>query len=380
MGRLRLTILACLIAACAARPAPPPRSETSATARYRLRLCSQAPIHLAGPPGAQQSRGCVVTFTQPLSDPTTAQRVGAAAVERRYLVYAPPRLPARPVPVVLVFPGYGASAEGAAFYYTHGRFEQLADRDGFVVVYGNGLPNPPPGAEKPAMPAGGFLQGCLAAHAGEGIDVDYVRRILDQLAGELAIDRSRVYATGLSAGGGMSFQLALEAPDLVAAIAPVAGLPFQPTGIWLHGCHPRPGHARVSIAMLAATHDRFISYAPGGSPEYPDANYPGMEQTRDAWLAALQISGPPAIDQFPDLVQGDSYTPHTGQASSTIERQRYPAGADGQELWYYKASGMGHWWPNPTQMWPGLWPRFGKTNQDVDFADEAWAFFRRHHR
>ena len=248
---------------------------------------------MQGPPGAQQSRGCVATFVQRVSDAATVRRLGVAEVERRYLVYAPATLPPRPVPVVFVFPGYSASAEAAAFYYTHTRWEALADRDGFVVVYGNGLPHPPNAREKPAMPKGGFLQGCLAEHAGEGIDVAYVRHILERLATELALDRTRIYATGLSAGGGMAFELALEAPDLVAAIAPVAPLPFQPTGPWLHGCHPRPGHERVSIAMLAATDDPFISYAPGGSREYPDARYPGMEQTRDAWLTALGISGAP---------------------------------------------------------------------------------------
>jgi poly(3-hydroxybutyrate) depolymerase len=103
-----------------------------------------------------------------------------------------------------------------------------------------------------------------------------------------------------------------------------------------------------------------------------------MEQTRDAWLAAMKIHGPPTIDKFPDVIQGDSYKPHTGVISSTIERQRYPLGPDGQELWYYKAVGMGHWWPNPVQLWQGLWERFGKTNQDIDFADQAWEFFRRH--
>jgi len=77
-------------------------------------------------------------------------------------------------------------------------------------------------------------------------------------------------------------------------------------------------------------------------------------------------------------VQGDSLTAQTGLSTSTIERHRYPPGPDGQELWYYKADGMGHWWPNPTQMSPGLWQRFGKTNQDIDFADEAWTFFQRH--
>jgi polyhydroxybutyrate depolymerase len=322
----------------------------------------------------------VATFTQQLSDPATIRWVGASQVKRRYLVYAPTHLPPRPVPVVLVFPGYSSSAEAMAFYATHTAFERLADRDGFVVVYGNGLPNSPPTGDRPSMPAGGFLQGCLAPHEGEGIDVTYVRRILEQLATELQIDRSRVYATGLSAGGGMSFELALEAPDLVAAIAPVAGLPFQPSGLWLHACHPKPGYERISIAMRAATADPFISYLPGGSSEYPSAHYPGMEETRDAWLAAMKIQGPPTIDKFPDVVQGDSYTPKTGLATSTIERQRYPLGSNGQELWYYKATGMGHWWPNPVQMWAGLWARFGKTNQDLDFAAEAWEFFQRHPR
>lgn len=322
----------------------------------------------------------MATFVQPLSDAATVRALGVTEVERRYLVYAPATLPARPVPVVLVFPGYSASAEAAAFYYTQTRFEALADRDGFVVVYGNGLPFPPSPREKAAMPKGGFLRGCLAPHEGEGVDVTYVRRILEQLGTEISIDRARIYATGLSAGGGMSFQLALEAPDLVAAIAPVAPLPFQPTGPWLHACHPRPGHDRISIAMLGATDDPFISYRPGSSPEYPDARYPGMEETRDAWLAALGLSGTPQVDTFPDVVQGDSYEPQTGRTSSTIERQRHGPGPDGRELWYYKAVGMGHAWPSPTQTWGGLWSRFGKTNQDLDFADEAWSFFRRHAR
>ena len=386
---MRALAVGLLLCSCAASRGAPPTSAAppavtappaGAPSRFRLRLCSEAPVRLAGPPGAAQTRGCVATFVQHLSDPASIRALGAADVERRYLVYVPSALPPRPAPLVLVFPGYTASAEAAAVYYTHMRFEALADRDGFVVVYGNGLPNPPDGREKPALPKGGFLQGCFAAHAGEGIDVAYVRQIVAALETELAIDRSRIYATGLSAGGGMSFQLALEAPDLVAAIAPVAALPFQPSGPWLHRCHPRPGHERVSIAMLAATDDPFISYAPGSSREYPAARYPGMEQTRDAWLAALGISGPPEIAAFPDVVRGDSYEPETGRVSSTIERQRYRPGPDGRELWYYKAVGMGHCWPNPTQIWGGLWSRFGKTNQDIDFADEAWAFFRRHAR
>jgi polyhydroxybutyrate depolymerase len=352
--------------------APKPRRK------FRLKLCNEAPVRLEGPPGAKPSRGCVVTFTQSLTDPAAIAWFGQPSIRRRYLVYAPTQLGPKPAPVVFVFPGRGVSAEGMAMYETHTRFETLADRDGFIVVYGNGADKPPSPQDKPAMPKGGFLEGCFAEHADEGVDVAYVRRIVEHLESELPVDRARIYATGESAGGGTSFQLALEAPDLVAAIAPVVSLPFAPSGVWRHHCHVKPGYNRVSIAMVAATHDPSISYTPGPSRLYRQARYPGMEQTRDAWMSAMNIQGPATIEKVPDTVARDSYQPDTGLDTSTIEIQRYPMGPQGQELLFYKAKGMGHRWPNPTQTWNGLWKMFGKTNQDIDFCDHAWEFFQRH--
>jgi polyhydroxybutyrate depolymerase len=343
-------------------------------------LCTGTPLTVDAAPGEQQTRGCLVTFVQNVADPAGQARFGTT-VNRRYVLYVPANLPDTTVPVVFVFPGYGASAETAAVHYTHTRFESLADQYGFVVVYGNGLAHPPDSdAADAPQKEGGYLQGCLLAHSGEGIDVRYVREILAQLQGVLKVDRSRVYATGLSAGGGMALELALEAPELVAAIAPVAPLPFQPSGEWLMRCNPVAGHESVSIAMLAATADPYISYERGPSKRYPDARYPGMEQTRDAWLATLGISGPPGVETLPDRVSGDSYEPDSGRTSSYVERLTYPRGPAGQEFVYYRAVGAGHWWPSPTQCFSGLWATFGKTNQDVDFAEQAWEFFRRHSR
>ena len=376
-GIAQAAVFGLFVGACGSRNAAAPHVAVPAHAAFRFKHCTEAPVDVDATAGVQQSQGCVVTFTQELSDPATIRWVGATRVERRYVVYVPNHLPPSAAPVVFVFPGKATSAETVA-HNTHTRFESLADRDGFIVVYGNGLPKTPLSGEKPKVPNGGFLEGCFVEHSGEGVDVTYVRRILDQLEAELKIDRSRVFATGVSAGGGMSFQLALEAPDLLAAIAPVVGLPYQPKGDWLGYCHPMPGYGRISIAMLAATHDPILSYVPGSSQQIPNAHFPGMEETRDAWLAAMKIGGSPTIDRLPDRVQGDSYEPQTHLKTSTIERQRYPLGPDGQEFWYYKAEGMGHWWPNPEQMWSGLWEQFGKTNQDIDFADEAWEFFKRH--
>ena len=124
---LRIGAIVILLGACVAKPAvapAPARAVPAAAApsRFRLAACTEAPVRLQGPPGAQQSRGCVATFMQRVSDPATVRRLGVSEVERRYLVYAPATLPARPAPVVFVFPGYSASAEAAAFYYPHPRW------------------------------------------------------------------------------------------------------------------------------------------------------------------------------------------------------------------------------------------------------------------
>jgi len=345
---------------------------------FRFKQCNESPWAVPRQAEGQQSRGCIVNFVQSISDATIANQLGSNQVQRRYLVYVPENLPAAPAPVVFVFPGKGVNAEIMAYNETHTRFETLADRDHFIVVYGNGIPAASATWEGPPIPMGGFLQGCLMDHTTEGVDVSYVRLILNQLATQFKIDRKRIYATGESAGGGMSFELALEAPDLVAAVAPEVPLPFQPSGIWLHHCTTHQGYQNISILMLAAADDPFIAYNAGNSRWYPDAHYPGMEATRDNWRNAMGIQGKPIIDTLPDLVQDDSYEPDTHLKSSSIERTRYPQGENGQEFWYLKAIGMGHRWPNPSQTPSILWEKFGKTNQDIDFADMAWDFFKRH--
>jgi len=351
-------------------------------AGFRLALCDAEPypsIQPFGlPPELEQSGGCVVNYSQKTTDQAYIDRFGTDTYERRYLVYAPDSLSTVAAPVVFMFHGGDGAVNGesSASLYTHTRFEQLADENNFIVVYGNGMTN---GVEDNQIARdGGFFHGCFYEHSGEGIDVQYVREILDQLATELAIDRDRVYATGLSASGGMALQLALEAPDIVAAVAPVAPLPWHTDGAWLHQCNPHEDAGTVSIAMYAATADRFIPYQQGMGIQFPDNSYPGMEETRDHWLAQMGIAGEPTVEVKPNSVSDDAYEPYTGVTDSTVEVYRYPTGVDGVEYWFYKADHAGHWWPNPTQIVDFFWEDFGKTNQDIDFADEAWTFFQRH--
>ena len=93
---LRSLAVACFLAVTGAGFVSVVHSASPEKARFRLALCTEAPIRLQGPPGAEQSRGCVATFTQELSDPATIHQLGAKQVRRRYLVYAPRACRPRP--------------------------------------------------------------------------------------------------------------------------------------------------------------------------------------------------------------------------------------------------------------------------------------------
>ena len=79
-------------------------------------------------------------------------------------------------------------------------------------------------------------------------DVEFTRKVLDDLATTATIDSKRVFATGMSNGGIMSYRLASELSDQIAAIAPVGGpmgtdtcKPKRPVSvIHLHGTDDEP--------------------------------------------------------------------------------------------------------------------------------------------
>src|ERR1043165_7405809 len=131
--------------------------------------------------------------------------------ERAYIVHVPPGAGARPMSLVINLHGGGGNAGNEAGY---SGMDRVADREHFVVVYPDGT---------------GRLKRMLVWNAGTccgnstADDVGFIRAVVDNVAKRMPIDRRRVFATGMSNGAMMSYRLAAEASDLVAAIAPVAG-------------------------------------------------------------------------------------------------------------------------------------------------------------
>jgi len=278
-----------------------------------------------------------------------ARSVDVAGVERRYLVHVPPdAAPATPLPVVLAFHGGGGNADSMKVF---SGLDATADACGFVVVYPEGS------GRLPRMRT--FNAGNCCGHAASsGVDdVAFTRRLLDDLERVVAVDRQRVFATGMSNGAMMCYRLASELSDRIAAIAPVGG----PMGT--ESCHPvRP----VSVIHFHGDADEFAPFAGGRGRGPSGTDFLSVQHSIDAWVEADGCQTTPTTTRLPD--RHDDGT--------TVREVRYGSGRDGAEVVLVVIEGGGH-------TWPGREPRMrvlGPATRDVSANDMMWEFFRQHPR
>jgi polyhydroxybutyrate depolymerase len=165
--------------------------------------------------------------------------VGGTA--RRYLLTAP-RSKSANLPLVVDLHGLSTHA---AFERATSGFAALADGEGFAVAY--------PEAVDAAWSTG--ENGCCSVTSSD--DVAFIRALVEALRGSDCIDPKRIYAVGISAGGGLAQQLACRAADVFAA---VATRDFDLLSEVASNCRPsRP----VAVLALRDMLDTAIPYAAG---------------------------------------------------------------------------------------------------------------------
>lgn len=208
----------------------------------------------------------IVCPTMVMAPGETNGTVMVGGVARDYILHVPRGYTGKtPVPLVtdwhpILFDD--TTEQGVSGY------QALADQEGFVVVWPNGIDH-----------AWNIGDCCTTSRTVD--DVGFARALVAKLEQQLCIDPKRVYATGYSMGGGMSYKLACDAADLVAAIAP-ASFELMEDSEW--PCHPsRP----ITVISTNGTLDGVVPYN-GGDTNPPNGlmvvnHFIGAPKTFQKW-------------------------------------------------------------------------------------------------
>ncbi len=261
---------------------------------------------------------------------------------RTYRLHIPPTYDPDGPPVALVVNLHGFTST-AAQQERYSRMSAKADEAGFVVVHPQGLGTP---SRWNMAPETGERTGR------ENPDLVFIRDLVAHLQEELNIDPARVYATGLSNGGGMANRLGCDLSELFAAIAPVAGA--YPLA---DDCDPeRP----VPVMAFHGADDPIVPYEGIERVSFlPGATLPPIPEWAAGWAARNDC------DETPTLTV-ESYE----EGDVTI--QMWGGCADSADVTLYTIDGIGHVWPGGPAVLI-----LGDTGP-ISATDLMWAFFEAH--
>ena len=305
-------------------------------------------VAVSNPQGTTVSGSAILTVAPPLPGGLSDKSLLHDSLTRTYLEYVPRDLPTVPVPLVIVLHGGTESASVAASpARASGVWRNVADLDKFLVVYPDGVDN--------------NWHDCRsdATIIGPADDVGFIDALITKVATEHAVDASRVYVTGASNGGMMSYRIAQELSARIAAVgAVIANLPVDPLGI----CRGTP--QPLTVAIMNGTVDTLMPYAGGAVAGSTDrGTVRSAQETLNYWLKVNGCAAPttPAVEYLPDLDPSDG---------STIVRQDWGSCSDGKRVVFFSVDGGGHTQPSRSVF------TAGKQNHDIEGAEELWRIFR----
>ncbi len=263
----------------------------------------------------------------------TGDRTGTIDVggrTREYMVHAPASHGAKAMPLVIVL--HGATQSNVSAERMSG-MSTLADEEGFVAVYPAGTGN------APTWNSGAC---CAYAMRNNVDDIGFLRALISKLKQDYAIDGKRIYVTGISNGGMMSYRAACEMSDVVAAIAPVEGALDVP-------CKPS---APVSVIVFHGTADHLVPFDGGTTP----------------YQMGSRRSDMPVADAVGFWVKEDGCSPKPiHEETSEVHIDTYSGCKDGTGVALYAIQGGHH-----------LWPGTAISRVSLPATDVMWKFFAEH--
>lgn len=254
-------------------------------------------------------------------------------ISRDYILYVPAIYnKENPAPLLLCFHGFTSSAENI---YNYSNFKSIADTAGFLLV----------------CPQGTLLNGDTHWNVGgwtlssTADDVGFTAALIDSISAEFTINEKRVYSTGMSNGGYMSFLLACELSDKIAAIASVTGSMTPQTFAACDPSHQTP------VLQIHGTDDRTVPYK--GAAAWTKS----IEDVLNYWVNYNNCSANATKTSLPNTNTNDG---------STVELYEFAEGDNCANVEHLKVIGGDH-------DWPGAWG-----NKDINASKEVWQFLSRY--
>lgn len=281
----------------------------------------------------------------------SADTIDIDGVKRSYTVQLPTK---RLVPLVVVL--HGKTQRGADMM-TRTAWPQVAKREGFAVVFPDGLNHAWADARTKAGPA---LRGPPAGTD----DVAFIAKLVEKLVANGTADPRRVYVTGFSNGGAMAMTLVCARADLFAAGASVSMNLTDEAAVTCHPSRPLP------MLLMNGTADPLVPYEGGrGSSYYAADGFWSTDETLAFWrkLNGCETDNSDMTD-LPDRAPAD-------QSTVTRISSRCPGGHD---VVLYRINQGGHRMPgfSPDARFPKVAASLlGSQNGDIDAAETIWTFF-----
>ena len=256
---------------------------------------------------------------------------------REYLLYVPPSYDrAKPTPLVISL--HGAGLWGAA-QKDISQWNRIADREGLIVAYPSGVEGHGPRIWR------------ADGSANLAKDVRFISDLIDSLSAAYNIDTTRIYANGLSNGGGMSFALSCTLSNRIAAVGMVGAAQLLP---WSWCTDRRP----VPMIAFHGTADTFTPYH-GGVSFGASERFPSIPGWTANWAKR----------------NGCAQRSVEWNVAADVTRIEYPNCTGNAAVILFRVQGGGHTWPGggPLPEWFA-----GITTKSIDATGVMWAFFRAH--
>lgn len=246
---------------------------------------------------------------------------------RDYGLYIPSNSNSEKLPLVIHLHGYGGSVwPGMISNY----YVALAEAENFVSLMPLGKSN---------------ANGDARWDYSNTVDLNFISRLLDSVVVRHNIDTERIYMSGHSNGAFMTYYLAKELEDRLAAIGPIAGT---------------LGHYEYAAYQLEKPMPLCHIHGTADSTVQVNGNktHVSFERILEFWIPQNHTSSEPIITEMPNLVPQDL---------STVTRFEYKTTNNSSgDIVYYRINNGNHSIPGMTS-----W-----SNRDINACDELWKFFK----